>query len=273
MFFDSELEFSASTYGLLSLLAYFAASDSTRETSATLRDKSHELLSLLLWRALGKRCFFVHIDGVRRFDIREGVLHLQPLLADRPSLRRSPSFRNEHMPVVDLMVILARSQNKAAKVGTEFRAASSTLFCSIIRLVGKAVDFHLDFGAADSYFNLPVLRMASGKCRRISMSKKVRPAPPVTNSLEIRTGGNLGSRVKTSNVGPRSPDMSILHRVFLLSVYLSQHRFRVWPDSPVAITLRLAHTDFSRQGLVVFCSVHLPRACAGFWSLFGGQHV
>lgn len=193
LFFDAELEFSASTNGLLSLLAYFAASDSTRDASAILRDKSNELLSLLMWRALGGRSFFVHIEGVGRFDIREGVIHMQPLLVGRPALRRSPSFRNEHMPVVELMVLLARSQNKAAKVSDEFRAASSSLLRNIIQLVGEVVDYHLGFGASDSYFNLPVLRMASGKCRRISMSKKVPPAPPASNSLVVRIGGGISA--------------------------------------------------------------------------------
>jgi len=184
VFFSGEAEFSVSTVGLLALLSQWASSRSTRDGSEDLRQKSLQLLNILVDRIVGERSFVMQtMPGPTEVKIQGKNVFIDDWKHQWEHLGRARWLRGDSMSLVELMVHLCHYQQHSVRVSNELQDEATKYLKCTIRALAIIFEFKAPFGGKDQHMQLQALRLASGKCRRISQGHKV-ALRQVTSSAE-----------------------------------------------------------------------------------------
>ena len=171
-FTSGEAEYSVATPALLTLVSIWAAKHNTREGSSEQRLQAKKLIGLFLSRAVRALEYDIILESGHRVVIQGGKLQLQDWRAQYTSLSRSPSFKPE-MDLVDAcLALVAPHCCKEMKATDKMLDETRICFISIVEFVALLIEYS-DEGAGDDWSQVPILRSATGRSRRVAPSKKI----------------------------------------------------------------------------------------------------
>lgn len=168
----AEAEFSCTMQACLVLVSSWASSASGREGSESMRQRSRLFLDVLIDRIVGMRSFCMQVEGLQ-VRIEGGSVVLAPWAVEWKCMGKSPAFRGASISVVDCLIAMSRFQSKASRVGPALRDESARFLRSLVAGLALVFEYKCPPSPDDSFMSLPVLKLGSSKCRRISMGFKI----------------------------------------------------------------------------------------------------
>lgn len=169
---NGEVEFSAATPALLALASQWASTDSTRSAAAAARGQACKFLDIFLARTIAAASMQFDADGCV-LNIEHGLLATGTLLDRFPALRRTPTFCSQNISMRSALVGLLKYQQKSARASARLRGESMQCFHILVGFLTHLVEYRMPESRHDAWQDLPVLRGAKGKSRRISQGTKL----------------------------------------------------------------------------------------------------